>query len=127
MAGFYESFTSTRTTEPDFGSLVAQLRALDATAGVIHDAGTQIYRIKKNSAWTNPQRTAAQNAIDAAPAVTSQLVAQSEIDGMSIFQKAILLTLLDEINRLRTQPTTTFTTISPATAIAAVRTKAGTL
>jgi len=72
MAGFYQTFTAVRTTEPDAASLAAQLRALDATAGVQHTTGPT-YIIKKNSAWTAPQITAAQNAIETAPATSAVL------------------------------------------------------
>jgi hypothetical protein len=73
MAGFYQTFTAARTTEPDATTLFAQLRALDATAGVQHQPGTQTYVIKKNTAWTAPQITAAQNAIDTAPETTATM------------------------------------------------------
>jgi len=46
---------------------------------------------------------------------------------MPLPEKAILLTLLDQVNQLRTQPTTVFPSVSAATAIQAVRDKAGTL
>jgi len=97
----YQTFTSPRLTEPDPGSLLAQLRALDATAGMQHTVGTAIYRLKKATAWTGPQIAAAQNVIDTAPASSPQLTAQTAIDAMPIFEKAIILTLIDELNLLR--------------------------
>lgn len=117
-------FTSARATEPDRATLLAQLRALDATAGVQHDPGPT-YRVKKATAWTGPQITAAQNVIDTAPAATPALTAQSMIDTMPIFEKAIILTLIDELNTLRALHSLAPRTV--AQAIAAVRTKAGTL
>jgi hypothetical protein len=122
----YQSFASGRTTEPDPASLLAQLRAVvDATVGVQHAVGTVGYVLKKTTAWTAPQITAAQNAIDTAPTTSDQLTAQALIDSLSIFDKAQDLTLLDEINVLRSALSLTPRTV--AQAIAAIRTKAGTL
>jgi len=121
----YQTFTSARATEPDRSSLLAQLRALDATAGVQHDPGSATYRIKKATTWTGPQITAAQNVIDTAPASSPQLTAQALIDAMPIFEKAIILTLIDELNILRALHSLPARTVPQA--IAAVRTKAGAL
>lgn len=127
----YRSFTATRTTEPDFASLLASLKALDATAGVQHDVGTLIYVVKKATAWTANQITAAQNAIESAPAASPQLAAQALVDTMPIFEKAIILTILDETNRLRAAlrglGVTGLPNIDVQTMIGAVRTKAGNL
>jgi hypothetical protein len=73
MPGFYHAFTSTRTTEPDPQSLLAQLRALDATAGVQHQFDTPAYTVKKSSDWTPAHIAAAQTVIDTAPVTTPQL------------------------------------------------------
>ena len=123
----YQTFTSARVTEPDGPSLIAQLRAADATVGVQHDPGSSTYVLKKATAWAAGEITAAQTVLDAAPAASAQLAAQAWIDQLPIGQKALLLALLDQINTLRTQPSTTFAAVTPAQALAAVRTKAGTL
>ncbi len=123
----YQTFTSPRLTEPDPTSLLSQLKALDASAGVQHTDGSPFFVLKKATIWTGPQTTAAQNVLDTAPATSERLSAQAAIDAMSIFEKAIILAIIDEINRLRTQPTTTFIAFTMQQAIAAVRTKAGTL
>lgn len=127
MAGFYQQFISTRTTEPDPGTLFAQLRALDATTGLSHDPGTQIYRVKKATAWLPGHLTAAQNVIDTAPAVSPQLIAQNEIDHWPISQKALVLALIDQLNTIRAALPSPLPPITPAQALAAVRAKAGTL
>lgn len=102
MAGFYQDFTTTiRTTEPEPNALIAQLKALDDTAGVQHEPGTADYRLKKNSAWTAPQIAAALNALETAPAKTPQTVAQAAIDAMDIATKAALATEFDELNVIR--------------------------
>jgi hypothetical protein len=72
MAGFYQTFTSGRATEPDLATLIASLRALDATAGLQHQPGPT-YVVKKATTWTAPQITAAQNAIDTAPETTATI------------------------------------------------------
>lgn len=123
----YQDFTGARTTEPDPATLLATLRALDASAGVQHLAGTQAYRLKKATAWTAPQMNAAQNAIDTAPPVTPQSLAQAEIDAMPIFQKAILLALIDQLNVIRSKLSPALAAITPQQAIDAVRAKAGNL
>ncbi len=126
MAAFYQTFTSSRTTEPDPAVLLAQLRALDATAGVIHIEPGPIFTVKKGTAWTGPQITAAQNVLDTASATTPRLSAQDRIDQYPIEIRALVLVMIDEINRLRAG-TAPATAITPAQAIAAIRTKAGTL
>jgi hypothetical protein len=63
--------------------------------------------------------------LEDSPAITEQLQAQVEIDDLPVLLKAIVLTLIDELNILRTaaglQPRTT------QQAITAIRAKAGTL
>jgi hypothetical protein len=100
MAGFYQTFTAVRTTEPDPASLLAQLRALDATAGVQHQPGP-IYTIKKNSAWLPAHVTAAQNVLDTAPATTPQRTAQSTIDQWPLDLKAAFILVMEQVNVLR--------------------------
>jgi hypothetical protein len=122
----YQTFTAARVTEPDLSTLLVQLRALDATAGVQHSAGAT-YIIKKATAWTGPQITAAQNVLDTAPVSTPQLTAQAVIDGMPIETKAIILALIDQLNVIRAALPSPLGAITPAAAIAAVRAKALTL
>jgi hypothetical protein len=123
----YQAFTAVRTTEPDPASLLSQLRALDPTAGVQHEPGTLAFIIKKATAWTAPQITAAQTALNTAPATTSQLAAQAEVDRLSIREKAIILTLIDQLNTIRAALVPPLGAITPAQAVAAIRAKAGTL
>lgn len=123
----YRSFTSTRVTEPDPASLLGQLRALDATAGVQHDGGTAVYIVKKATTWTAPQVAAAQRVIDIAPAATVERAAQAWIDTIPLYERAIVLTLLDQINVLRAALPTPLAAITPAQALAAIRAKAGVL
>lgn len=123
----YHTFTSARLTEPDRASLLAQARAIDPTSGVRHIIGSNTYVVKKATVWTAPQITAAQNVIDTAPAASAQLSAQSEVDTMSIFEKAIILTILDQFNLVRSKLSPPLAAITVQQMIQAVRDKAGTL
>ena len=71
MAASYQTFATSRTTEPDASALLTQLRTIDATIGVQHTLGTAQYRLKKDSPWTGPQITAAQSAIDTVAETTN--------------------------------------------------------
>lgn len=148
MAGFYQVFTTARATRPDPAQLQAQLRALDASAGVMVSPDGTTFTVKKNTTWTGPQITAVQNVVNTAPTVTPQSVAQAEIDAWPLTLKALVLALIDKINDmdantaallaavnvLNTKTTTAQTTlpnatapVTPAQALNAVRVKAGTL
>lgn len=124
---FYHTFTVARQTQPDMASLVATLRNADATAGVQHVLGSNVYTIKSGSDWTPTRITAAQNILEAAPVATPQLLAQSVIDKWPIEMKALVLTLIDQLNVIRAALPTPLPAITPAQAIAAVRNKAATL
>ena len=100
MAGFYQTFTSARATDPDPASLLAQLRALDATAGLQHSPGPT-YVVKKATAWQPAHVTAAQTAIDTAPATTPQRTAQSTIDQWPLDLKAAFILVMEQVNVLR--------------------------
>lgn len=127
MAAFYQEFTATRLTEPDIASLRAALLALDPTAGVQHTPGTKTFVLKKATVWNTAQTTAALNAIETAPAQSPQLEAQTAIDTLPIATRAIILTLIDQVNVLRAALPNPLGPITPAQALAAVRAKAATL
>lgn len=121
----YQLFTSTRTTEPHFETLVAQLKALDASAGVQRTATGWV--IKKETPWTTQHRNAAQNVIDTCPAVSPQLIAQAEIEQWPISMRAFALALIDQINVLRARGNQPLPEITPAQALQAIKDKAATL
>lgn len=83
--------------------------------------------VEKPSAWTGPQTTAVQSAVTAAADQTPQGDAQNAIDTMAIFDKAILLALIDQLNVIRAALPSPLGPITPAQAANAVRAKAGTL
>lgn len=137
MPGFYQSFTSARATEPDPTTLLAQLRALDVSAGVQHALGSPTYILKKATAWTGPAISAAQGVIDAAPASSPQLTAQANILRWPIEFQALALSLVDvlndhqhQINAIRASlpnPPGDRADITGTQALTAVSAKAGTL
>lgn len=137
MAGFYQTLTAVRATEPDLWSLFTQLRALDPSVGIQHSTGSTAYTLKKGTAWTGPQVTAAQNVLETAPASTPQLTAQANILRWPIEMQALVLSLVDTINDLQSQinaarallpnPPAARGAITPAQALNAVSTKAATL
>lgn len=124
---FIKNFTSLRTTVVDPADLNLKLKALDATAVAYNRLGTQIYTVEKSTTWTTPQTTSAQNAIDTAAALTMQRQAQNTIDTWAIEYRALVLALVDQINVLRAAANPVLPAITPTQAIAAIRTKAGTL
>lgn len=98
---FYQEIaTVTRTQPPHLPSLIRALKALDASAGVqILDVNR--FKVKKATAWLVGQTTAARNAIEAAPNVTPQLVAQDYVDALPLAEKAWKVIEVEEFNRLR--------------------------
>lgn len=129
MALFRQVFTRAGNA-PDLPMLATAIRPTIGDPFYVYaqvDNGAWRVLVEKPTAWVAGDITTVQNAVTAAADATLQSDAQNQIDQMPIFQKAILLTLLDQINTLRTQPSTTFAAVTPAQAIAAVRTKAGTL
>lgn len=108
----------------DMPSLHANLRALDATAGVALISLTT-YRVKKNTTWTTNQINAAQSAINASPTITERLTAKNVINNWPIEMRALLYVMLDQINLLRAQHS--LSSITPAQVLTAVLNKADTL
>jgi hypothetical protein len=124
MAADYINVVSSRSTIPDARALIAALRAqIDSTVGGVFENGS--IRLKKDSAWTAQQITTAQSVVDSAPSLTPQRDAQNAIDSWPIELKALALTLLDQINVLRTRAG--LVSITPVQALQAIRDKAGTL
>ena len=124
MAAYYD-FTSTRTTVPDYAGLLIALRNAVAPELGMQMLDGKHFMLKKAAEWTAAEISAAQSQIDTYPALTPQLTAQHTIDSWPIEVRALLLTLLDQINVLRTRAG--LVTVTPAQAIQAVRDKAATL
>lgn len=99
---------------------------------VQHDAGDFTlgpWNVAKLGAKpTNAQIAAITNVqANAAPGVQAQRVAQRIIDEMPVFEKAIILALIDQLNVIRSKLAPPLAAITVAQAIQAVRDKAGTL
>lgn len=123
----YQAFTSSRLTVPDLAALLVSLRSAVSSEVGIQYRDPQHYTLKKDSAWQAAEITAAQAAIDTAPAMTPQRAAQNEIDAWPLAIKALALALIDQLNVIRAALPTPLPAITPAQAVAAVRAKAGTL
>lgn len=123
MAGFSTDITTTRGTPPDPVALLAQLRAAFNNTVGFHDFGGGQWRLKKATAWTAQQRVNAQRVLDTAPNLTPARRAQNQVDAMTLFERAVVLTLLDEINGLRERAGLQPRTL--AQVIEALREKAG--
>jgi hypothetical protein len=126
----YVTFTTVRATVPDLLVLVATVKTVtgDPTAVLWREALTGVWRGKKATLWTSSDLAAVQTALDTTPALTPQLAAQRLIDIFPIEYKALVLALIDQLNVIRNLLVPVKTPdITPAQAIAAIRTKAGTL
>lgn len=122
---FYTDITVARK-EPEPITLAKQLTAALATeVPFAHMVGTDAYRLKKDTDWTPADIALATSTITNAPALTEQLQAQVTIDALPVLLKAIVLTLIDEVNILRQAAGMQPRTVQQA--INAIKNKAGTL
>lgn len=87
--------------------------------------GSYNISVDKATNWTSPQITAVQNAINGVADVTTILMDQAYIDKMPKVEKAIILSLLDQINLIRSKLVPPLGAITPAQVVAAVRVKVG--
>lgn len=119
----YHAFTSTRQTEPDRASLLVAVRAAtDDTAGyAIRDA--QHVLVKKATAFSGADLVACQAAIDTCPASSPELSAQNWVDRMPLEDKAVLLTIIDELNRRRQWDSAFKAATAAATSLADLKTR----
>jgi len=127
----YATFTTTRTTTPDQAALNAAVRAatgdVTATLYAVPPGGSATWRGKKTNAWSAGDLAAAQTALDTTAALTPQLSAQRTVDSFPIETRALVLAIIDQLNVIRAALPVPLAAITPAQAIAAIRTKAGTL
>jgi hypothetical protein len=128
MADTHITLTSTRTTRPDNIAMTAAVRTAvgDPTAVLLSFDGVTATG-KKATAWTAAQIDAAQAIFDTADELSPQVVAQREIDRFPIEFRALVLTLIDEVNILRTHAAIGLAPRTPTQAITAIRNKASTL
>lgn len=121
----YLELTAVRTTIPDIGTIARNVKSTIGNDCSAYSEDGIHFKFKKNTNFTAADITNLQSIINTAPSTNPQLTAQNIIDNMPIFEKAILLTLLDEINILRTNLGLAPRTVQQA--ITAVRNKAATL
>lgn len=121
------TFTSARPTAVQLLTVQAALRATDPTVAIVGPLALDrdAVVIQKATAWTAPQITATQTLLDTATDPTSQGAAQLAVDAWPLEFKALVLALIDQFNVLRAFHS--LPPITPTQAIAAIRTKAGTL
>jgi hypothetical protein len=118
-----------RATPPHLATLAASLTPLlsPANAGGFHLRYQGGAVVIEQADFTNVNTAAVQAAVAAAPADSDVLNAKETIDELPVWMRAFFLTLVDQINVLRTQPSTTFVAVTPAQAWSAVKAKIDTL
>lgn len=84
-------------------------------------------KVGKTTDWLAGEITAVQAAIEASPDGSTLQTNQAGIDSLSIIQRAIILALIDQLNVIRSKLPIPLGAITPAQALAAIRTKIGTL
>lgn len=124
----YVQLTTARGTPPDPVVLLAAVKTAtgDPTA-VLLPMLNGTYHGKKAAPWSAADISAAQNLLDTTAALTPQLAAQRTIDNFPIEYKALVLSLIDAINVLRTHPAIGLAAVTPTQALASIRAKAGQL
>jgi len=123
----YHDFSTARTTTPDPVALrTAVQTATGDPSAVLYNLGDG-WHAKKAAAWTAPEIAAVQTALDTVAALTVASRQQQDVDAIPVREKAIVLVLLDQLNIIRAALPTPLAPITPAQAIAAIRTKAGNL
>jgi len=109
---------------PSLATALQPLMAV-ANAGSFHLALTTGGVTIEQAAWTGVDLAAVQAAVTAAPDDSALLRDQDKIAGIPVWEKAMILTLLDLINVERARHAAA--AITPLQFIAAAKTKAGTL
>ena len=124
----YANFSTARLTLPDPVALAAAVKTATSDPTAVLGGGGAVWRGKKAANWTPAEIAAVQTILDTTPAVTPQLAAQRAIDSFPIEYRALVLALIDQLNVIRNLLVPPKTPdITPTQAIAAIRTKAGTL
>ena len=118
----YHTFTANRATAPHWPSVLSTLRTQDASVGMASD-DPFVATFKKSTEWTPTQIAQTQNVIDTAPANTPQVRAQDVVDKMPIFEKALLLSIIDELNRRRAWDAGLAAAVAAATSLADLKTR----
>ena len=123
----HQTFTTTRTTEPDLPALLVTVRAAVSDPAAALTGLRPTYVVEKSTDWSPAEIADVQAAINTAPALTAQKAAQNSVDAWPIELRALALALVDQLNVIRANLPTPLPAITPAQAIAAIRNKAGQL
>lgn len=118
-----------RATEPDLPSLADAIRAHLAAAGhpefyLSWTGGSVVLEAASLDGVTDQT---VQAAVDAAPVPSEMLTVKRYIDQMPLAERANFLTILDQINFIRSKLPTPLAAITPAQYVAAVKAKAESL
>lgn len=116
------------TTFPDLANLYPAVIAVIGNQFLLFcdskDDGTKPVLIDKSTPWQAAEITAVQTAVTNAPASPALLFSS---DSFPLPLKAIVLALIDQLNVIRANLPTPLGAITPVQALAAIRTKAGSL
>src|SRR5438045_2126304 len=123
---FTQVFVPNRLDLPYWPSLLNTLQQTDPSVR-LSNIPVDVIILEKDTIWTAIQISQTQTSIDTTPTGTPNIDGQFQINTMAVLNKAILLTLLDQINIIRAALPIPLPAITPAQAIAAIRAKAGTL
>lgn len=112
-----------RATEPHLATLAGTLAPLlsVANAGSFHLRYGNGQVVIEQESFTGVNLTQVDAAVAAAPERTAALEAKSEIDGWPKPLLALVRLITIELNRLRQNPTTTFSAYTQAQVIAAIK------
>jgi hypothetical protein len=125
---FHQPFVSARVTPADPATLQANVRAAlsDVTVGVSSVDATH-YDADKDSPWSPADITACQTALDVCPAQTAQSLVKAYLDNQTLVDKAIDLTILDQVNLIRSKLPVPLVAVTPLQFINAVKAKVDSL
>jgi hypothetical protein len=120
----FSFFQTTRTTMADPVTLVANVRAAvsDATADCFANDPTH-YIATKATPWLPADVAACQSVIDACPTATPQSLVKAYLDAQPLVERARDLTILDQVNLIRSKLPTPLVAITVAQWINAVKAK----
>lgn len=112
-----------RATPPHLPTLAATLAPLLAVAnsGAFHLSYQAGALLIEQASFSGVNTTAVDAAVGAAPAHTDALAAKAEIDNWPKPLLALTRLITIELNRLRTQPSTTFAAFTQAQVITAIK------
>lgn len=121
---FHQGFASPRATPADPATLLVNVRAAlnDPTVG-ISALDANHYDADKDSPWLSADIVACQSAIDACPAQTPQSLVKAYLDAQPLVERARDLTILDQVNLIRSKLPTPLVAITVAQWINAVKNK----